>query len=268
MAEFVQFLIGYGYLVIFVWVMLDQIGLPLPAAPLLLAAGALVGTAQLSFPLVILITVLASMPADLMWYLMGKARGGKVLNVLCAISLEPDFCVRNTEAVFDRLGPFALLVAKFVPGLQTLAPPLAGVTGMSLGRFLFLDGLGALLWSGLFAGIGAIFHNQLETVAVVIAELGVWAGLILAALLLIYIGYKFQQRHVFLRSLRMRRMHPAEVHERLNKDEELYVIDLRHSHDYQALPEMVPNSVRVPMEAIDRDVHRIPKESDIILYCS
>jgi|TARA_Y100000310_G_scaffold322399_1_gene381436 membrane protein DedA with SNARE-associated domain len=268
MAESLQFLISYGYVVLFVWVMLDQVGLPLPAVPLLLAAGALAGTGQLSFLAVVVTVVLASLPGDLMWYLMGKARGGKVLNVLCGVSLEPDYCVRNTEALFDRLGLFSLLVAKFVPGLQTLAPPMAGVRRMSLGRFLVLDGLGAVIWAGLYTGIGFAFHSQLETAAAVIAALGAWAGFILAAILLLYVGYKFQQRRVFLRSLRMRRMHPAEVHERLNDDDEVYVIDLRHGYDYEALPEMVPSAVRVPMEVIDRHYHRIPKESDIILYCS
>jgi len=268
MTEFVQFLIEYGYTVIFVWVLLDQAGLPLPAIPMMIAAGVLVGTGQLSLFPVILIAIFASLPADLLWYQMGKARGGKVLNLLCAISLEPDYCVRNTEAVFDRLGHFSLLVAKFVPGLQTLAPAMAGFTGMSLGLFLILDGLGAVLWSGLLTGIGIIFHTELEIAAAAVARLGIWAAMILVGLLLLYIGIKYSRRRLFLRSLRMRRLHPAEVYELMKKNEEVHVIDLRHSHDSQALPEMVPNAVRVPMEFIDRHYHRIPKESDIILYCS
>lgn len=268
MPEFAQLLIEYGYIVIFVWVLLDQAGLPLPAIPLMIAAGVLVGTGQLSLIPVILIAIFASVPADLLWYQMGKARGGKVLNLLCAISLEPDYCVRNTQAVFDRLGPFSLLVAKFVPGLQTLGPAMAGFTGMSLGRFLFLDGLGAMLWSGLLTGFGVIFHAELEIAAAAVAQLGFWAGVILVGLLLLYIGIKYSKRRLFLRSLRMRRLQPAEVYELMNKNEEVHVIDLRHSHDSQALPEMVPNAVRVPMEFIDRHYHLIPKESDIILYCS
>ena len=268
MAEFLDFLVSYGYLVIFIWVLLDQAGLPLPAMPLMLAAGVLVGGGQLSLWLVLLAALVASVPIDFFWYALGKARGGKVLNLLCTISLEPDYCVRNTEATFDKLGPFSLIVAKFVPGLQTLAPPMAGLTGMSVRRFLLLDTTGTLLWSGTFVLFGMAFHDQLETAAAAIGEFGFWAGFVLAAIVALYIGSKFVQRQLFLRTLKMRRLAPEEVYEMLEHDKGTHVIDLRHSYDFDLLPETIPSAVRVPMEAIDRHAHRIPKDSDVILYCS
>ncbi len=268
MNEFMQFLIEYGYLLIFVWVALDQAGLPLPAVPLLLAAGALAGIGELSLILIILTTIIAAVPIDFFWYLVGRARGGKVLNLLCSISLEPDYCVRNTEHTFDRLGTFSLLIAKFVPGMQTLAPPMAGMTNMKLGLFLFLDTLGTMIWVLVFAGVGFWFHTELEYMAGRFAELGVLAGYILFVAVGLYIGSKFVQRRIFLRSLRMRRLEPSEVNELLNSDKDIHVIDLRHNNDFEAQPYMVPTAVRVPMEAIERHLDHIPKNSDIIVYCS
>lgn len=268
MAESLQFLIDYGYIVVFVWVLLDQLGLPIPAIPLMLAAGALAGAGHLSIYLVILVAVVGAVPMDLMWYYLGKARGGKMLSVLCAISLEPDYCVRNTEAMFNRLGPYSLIVAKFLPGLQTLAPPMAGLTGMSMGRFILLDTLGALLWSSLFAVIGFAFHRRLEQATQAIAEFGIWAGGAFAAVLFAYICIKFAQRQRFVRSLRMRRLHPDEAYEMIRHNKEVHVIDLRHSYDFDLLPKMIPSAVRVPMESIERHQHRIPPDSDVILYCS
>ncbi len=268
LAEFFTFLVTYGYIVIFVWVLLDQAGLPLPAIPLLLAAGVLVAGGQLTLWIVLLVTLLASVPIDYFWYAFGRWQGAKVLNLLCAISLEPDYCVRNTESVFERMGPFSLLIAKFVPGLQTLAPPMSGLTGMSTGRFLALDTIGTLIWSGTFLAIGMVFHTQLEAMAMAIAEFGFWAGFGLVVIVLGYIAAKFTQRQVFIRSLRMRRLEPEEVYEMLEHKEDTHVIDLRHTYDYDLLPEKVPSAIRVPMEAIDRHAHRIPKDSDVVLYCS
>ena len=159
MAEFLAFLIEHGYFVIFVWVSLDQAGLPLPAIPVLLTAGVLVGMGEMALVPVILLTILASVPIDLFWFWLGRLRGARVLQLLCMLSLEPDYCVRNTESVFKRLGPVSLVVGKFVPGLQTLAPPMSGLTGISILTFLFMDILGALLWAGIFVGLGMYFLN-------------------------------------------------------------------------------------------------------------
>jgi len=268
MNEFMQFLIEYGYLVVFVWVALDQAGLPLPAVPLLLAAGALAGVGKLSLILIIVVTIAAAVPIDLFWYWLGRIRGGKVLNLLCSISLEPDYCVRNTEQTFDRLGTFSLLIAKFVPGMQTLAPPMAGMTNMKLGLFLMLDTLGTLLWTLTFAGAGFWFHTELEYVAGRFFELGALAGYILFGALLLYVGGKFVQRQIFLRSLRMRRLKPSEVNELLNSDKDVHVMDLRHNFDFEAQPHLVPTAVRVPMESIERHLDSIPRDSDIIVYCN
>lgn len=268
MPDLLTFLVEHGYSVIFIWIALDQAGLPLPAVPLLLAAGVLVGMGELSLLPVLLTIVLASVPIDWFWHWLGRLRGARVLHLLCILSLEPDYCVRNTENVFRKLGPISLVVGKFVPGLQTLAPPMSGLTGVSLSLFLLLDTLGTLLWASLFIALGYFFHTEIEVVVKAFSELGALAGFILAAMAVTYFGWKFYNRQRFLRMLRMRKISPAELYERLQNGEDIHIIDLRHDYDVRALPHLLPNAVRVPMEAIERHKHRIPPDDDIVLCCN
>jgi len=268
MAEFLQFLIQHGYTVIFVWVALDQAGLPIPAVPLLLAAGALAGTGELTFPLVLLTCALASVPIDTFWFWLGRLRGMRVLHLLCILSIEQDFCIRNTEDQFRKLGPVSVVIAKFVPGLNILAPPMSGLTGMRLPVFVALDTIGTLLWAGVFAAIGWFFSNELESMAMRLAELGGMAGFILGGIVLAYFGWKLINRQIFLQSLRTRRMTPDEVHERIQSDDNFHVIDLRHDYDVKALPHLLPGAQRVQMETIDLHAPHIPPDKDILLCCN
>src|SRR5262245_55858158 len=174
--------------------------------PLLLAAGALAGQHQMSLGGAVALAVLASLISDTIWYELGRIRGGRVLNFLCRISLEPDSCVRKTENLFVKQGARSLLVAKFVPGLNTVAPPLAGIFGMRRWRFMLFDGLGALLWAGGCALVGFVFSNQLELVAARAASLGGWALVILGGALAGYILWKYIQRQRFLHELRVARI--------------------------------------------------------------
>ena len=142
MTDPTQFLVNHGAPIVFVAVFLEQMGLPLPVVPLLLAAGALSATGQFSLLFGLGITVLACLIADTFWFYLGRYRGHRVLGLLCRISLEPDSCVRRTQNVFTRYGLRGVVVAKFVPGLGTVAPPLAGMAGVKVSRFLLADGLG------------------------------------------------------------------------------------------------------------------------------
>src|SRR5436853_957572 len=165
MDAIIDVLVRHGYLVVFGWVLAEQIGLPLPAVPFLLAAGALAGDGRLSLALVLAAAGLASLVSDSVWYWIGRVGGGRVLRWLCRISLEPDSCVRRTEDAFGRYGSRSLLIAKFVPGLNTAAPPLAGIARMRFPRFALLTGLGGAIWAGVFIGLGWLFSRQLELVA-------------------------------------------------------------------------------------------------------
>ena len=268
MDEAFQFLVRHGYSVLFVWVLAEQLGLPLPATPLLLAAGALAGSGQMNVWLAIALAVFASLLGDVSWYQFGRVRGGKVLNLLCRISLEPDSCVRKTESAFVRHGARSLLIAKFVPGLNTMAPPLAGIIGMRLGRFLFFDALGALLYLGSFVVLGYGFSSQLEQVAARVAGLGFSLLVILAGALGAYIGWKYVLRRRFIRSLRIARITPDELNRKIEAGEEVVVVDLRHSLDFDAAPQTIRGAIRMAPEKVEEGHSQIPRDREIVLFCT
>src|SRR4030043_1882510 len=162
MNEVAQFLIEQGYIVLFLWVFFAQLGFPIPIVPMLLAGGALAGIGKLNAPLVLGIAFLAALLSDQFWYQIGLRRGTRVLPFLCRISLDPDSCVQRTKRIFARYGARSLLVAKFIPGLNTIGPPLAGILHMRLLRFLLFDGLGAFIWVGVFTLLGYQFGHEIE----------------------------------------------------------------------------------------------------------
>ena len=260
------FLLRHGYVLLFVFVWAEQMGLPIPAMPALLAMGALAG--RFSLPVSLAVATGASLVSDLIWYELGRRRGHSVLNLLCRISLEPDSCVRRTERVFSAAGAYALLVSKFVPGLSTVAPPLAGILQMQRWRFVLCAGLGAALWAGTFLGVGYLFHHELERVAAPLARLGGRLVVLLAAALAAYIGFKYIQRERFLRRLRVARITPDELMRMINSGEDVLVIDLRHPVDFQAVGEKLPGAIHLPPEQLDHRHHEIPRDRDVVLYCT
>src|SRR5271169_4165869 len=142
MHRTIEFLLHHGYLVLLAWVFAEQAGVPVPSLPLLLAAGALAGAGKLNFAIALLVCLLAAVSADTIWYELGRKKGIKILQLLCKISLEPDSCVRRTEGLFEKQGARSLLFAKFLPGLNTVATPLAGIVNMRVRKFLLFDALG------------------------------------------------------------------------------------------------------------------------------
>src|SRR6266550_7996567 len=172
MNETLEFLVRHGTAVLFAAVFVEQMGVPLPAAPWLLAAGALAGTGKMNWMVALAAAAIGSILADLIWFYLGRHGGHRVLSLLCRISLEPDSCVRRTQDLFTRYGMRGVVMAKFIPGLSTLAPPLAGSSGVSTPRFFLFDGLGSFLYPASFILVGIIFSRQLEQVIAALASLG------------------------------------------------------------------------------------------------
>src|SRR6202035_3319390 len=206
MNSTLEFLVRHGYVVLLGWVFVEQLGLPIPSIPLLLAAGALAGAGRMNFVAALLVTMFAALCADSLWYELGRIKGIAILQLLCKISLEPDSCVRRTEGLFARQGARSLVFAKFVPGLGTVAPPLAGIFHMRPARFLLFDTFGALLWSSLYVGLGFIFSGEIERIAEHAFHLGSGLGVLVISALAAYIAYKFIARQRFLRELRLGRI--------------------------------------------------------------
>jgi len=268
MSDALPFLVHHGYSVLFVGVLAEQLGLPVPAAPLLLAAGALAGAGQLNLALAIGLAASASLLSDSFWYELGRRRGSQVLRFLCRIALEPDSCVRRTEDVFARHGARSLIVAKFIPGLSTVAPPLAGIFRMRLPRFVFFDALGSLIWVGSYAGLGFVFSGELERIGAAAAGLGTRLVGLLVAGLAAYVGWKYLQRQRFIRRLRIARITPDDLKSKLDAGENVVIVDLRHSLDFEAEPEMIPGALLLAPEQLEARHNEIPRDRDVILYCT
>ena len=253
---------------LFVWVIAEQAGLPIPAIPILLAAGALSATRSVSLPLALLVALIAAVGADLVWYEIGRRKGMKVLNFLCRISLEPDSCVRQTELAFSNQGMRALLIAKFVPVLNTAAPPLAGIFKTPIGRFLLFDALGTVLWAGTFLALGRIFSHQLEAITQRVLEFGASALQIVVAGLVLYAAFKWVKRALFLRELRVLRLEPDELKQMMDAGADVFIVDLRHPFDFESAPHSIAGALRMSPEEIAHKHDQIPRDRDVILYCT
>ena len=268
MEEIAPFIVAHGYLLLAGWVFLDQLGVPIPAVPVLIAGGALVGSGELHPAAALAATTLGSIPSDLLWYETGRRRGGAVLRLLCKLSLEPDSCVRRTEETFARYGARSLLLAKFIPGYQTMAPPLAGMSGMSVGRFLAWDIPGAALWSAVFMGLGFVFVNQIDTAYQLALTLGLPLFGVLALGLVAYIAWKYFHRIRFIRRLRTLRIEPRELMELLASDAGVLVFDLRNPLTMEIDPRRIPGAQVMRLEDLDARHEEIPRDREIVLYCT
>lgn len=268
MNETLDFLVRHGAAVLFVVVFIEQLGLPLPAAPWLVAAGALAGAGKVNWLGALLSAAVGSILADMIWFYVGRHYGNKVLNLLCRISLEPDSCVRRTKNVFTQYGMKGVVVAKFIPGLSTLAPPLAGSSGASASRFLLFDGTGSLLYGGAFILVGTLFSQQLEQVLRAFASLGGSALGALGGLCALYIVFKFFQRNRLLRELRMSRITVDELRKIQEAGENPMILDVRPQAELDEDPLMIVGAMHMSMDEVEQRQHEIPRDRDIILYCS
>jgi membrane protein DedA with SNARE-associated domain len=263
-----QFVANHGYSVLFFWVLAEQSGIPIPSLPILLATGAMAANDELSFGAILALATLASLIADYGWYQLGRRKGMKVLNFLCKLSLEPDSCVRQTESAFSKQGLRSLLVAKFIPGLSTAAPPLAGVIRISVWRFLIYDGLGAMAWAGSFIGLGALFSKQVESVEERITQFGASFLTVALVALGIYLAWKFAKRELFIRELRIARLQPAELKKMMDAGEQVVIVDLRHPVEFEADPYSIAGALRISPEELSAGLEQIPRDRDVILYCT
>src|SRR5579871_4312510 len=194
MNETLQFVARHGYLLLFAWVFVEQAGLPIPSAPLLLAAGAVSGMHQMNLGAAMALAVAGALASDCMWYEIGRRKGVRVLQLLCRISLEPDSCVRRTQISFTRNGPRVLLGVKFIPGLNAMAAPLSGIIRMGWRKFLLFDVIGATAWVSAYMIPGFIFSGQLERVVASASYFGRSLFIFFVAGFAGYILWKYYKR--------------------------------------------------------------------------
>ncbi len=247
-------------------VFLEQIGVPIPALPTLVVAGALTRNGQLSSTRLMIGAVFASLVADWIWFALGRRYGYRVLRMLCRISLSPDSCVRETEDNFERWGMKSLLIAKFIPGFSTVAPPLAGATRRGTIEFLLYDSGGALLWAGSAVAVGRVFHGTIARILERLETLGWWAVVFAICSLALVIAAKWWQRMRFMRQLRVARIAPAELMAMIERGEAPVIVDARSAAARERDPRRIPSALS--SDVVSARIDELAPHREIVLYCT
>ena len=273
MNDILQQLAKHGYSVIFASVFGRQLCLPIPAVLVLLAAGSLAGNGRLNVAVVVGLGAIGCVLADLVWFEAGRRRGNDILHFILRFSSKPDATAARTTQLFTRYGARVLLVAKFVMGLDAVAPPLAGMSGTSRLRFMSFDFVGASLYAGLYAGLGYAFCTQLEKAVAYAGKMGEVLVAIVLLVVVVLVVRRLVAWHHFLRELRLARITPEELKRKLDGGEKIVIVDVRgcvlHRPSHAA---DIPGATRI-------DGHRLGKYKDtpipehwqghhVVLYCS
>lgn len=258
----------YRVVAIVVNVLAEQLGLPVPAVPTLIIAGALAAQGQISPTALFFGALLACLLADTAWYVAGRVYGNGVMRLLCRISLTPDSCVSQTQARFERWGSNALVMAKFVPGLAIIAPPLAGATRMRWLRFAAYSTLGSAAWIGIALLSGMLFRRQIEQLLPRLAELGIGAALMIGAALALYIIYKWWERARFYSMLRMARISVSDLSKLIDEGAAPLIVDVRSSTAIGLEPRRIPGALHVPLLEVEQHVRELPRDREIVSYCT
>lgn len=266
MQHFAALISEFGLLAVFLNVLLEQGGVPLPSWPLLIVAGALTISGTGIVPTV-LAAAAASVVADAGWYIAGRQWGRKVLATLCRISLSPDSCVQQTESVFGRIGPRALLFVKFLPGLGMVTVAMAGITGLTLPVFFVLDALGGLAFVAFPVLLGRIFHDAVDSILITLERLGTYGGVLLIGLIALYIAIRWIKRWNFVRQLRMDRITVAELAEMIHDGTNPVILDVRPA-DARLRDGIIPGARFAHPSDIDAVMTKYPHDAQIVIYCA
>ncbi|MBV9669525.1 MAG: VTT domain-containing protein [Acidobacteriales bacterium] len=259
---------AHQYVFLFLWVAGEMLGLPIPSVPVLLATGAVARAGDLSFGVATALATLAALLPDTLWYLLGRYRGVRILNFLCKMSIEPSSCVTKTRLTYERRGALSILTARFIPGVGLLTPPLAGVVQTPYLKFLALDAIGTMVWAAAYMMVGAIFYREVDDVLRILHRVGfsfLVAAIFIAAA---YLTYKLIERHRFIRKIRVLRLDPLELKERMDQGEELLVVDLRSQLDYEQNPVTIPGAIHISPAELEARHNEISRFAEIALYCT
>jgi len=275
MNSIVQFLVQHGYSVLFAAVFANQVGLPVPSVLFLLAAGALAGSGKLSLPPALGLALTASMLADWVWYEAGRHWGDTILHFIHGLAIDPDAAERRSKKNFAKYGPAVLLVAKFVPGLDAAAPPLAAITGTGQLRFLAFDAAGVSLWSCAYTGLGYAFSRDLNRAVTYAARMGQLFAVVALAGLCIYLGRQLVRWCRFIREFRLARITPEELKRKLDDGEPVFIADLQGSRRHSRRCKGIPSAVRIDPHRLERygaydrkTPAPLPRDREVVLYCA
>jgi membrane protein DedA with SNARE-associated domain/rhodanese-related sulfurtransferase len=273
MSSVMLLFLRHAYAVMFGWVLIEQAGFPVPSVPLMLAAGTMSSAHKVHVALLLPVVLLACILSDSAWYWLGKRYGSRVLDVLCKFSLEAATCLNRTQGSIARRGAYTLLFAKFIPGLSTMAPPIAGQAGVPYGQFVVYDMLGSLFWASAWLFAGRFFGDLARRSSAFFGTLAHFAGALVLLMIVGVLLYRFIQRRLFLRELRGLRLEPAQllamIDDAKREGQQLpFIIDLRHPLDVLTDPLVLPGALRIGPDELKRRRDIIPHDRDIVLYCT
>ena len=263
-----RFFLDFGLAAVFGFVLLEQLGAPLPALAVVTLAGAK-GAGDWSYiGYALVLAIVASAIGDLAWFWAGRRYGHRVLRLLCRLTLSPDSCVRQTESVYERRGAAAIVIAKFIPGLATVAPPLAGALRVGVWRFLLFDCFGAALYYGAGLALGVVFHTQIDWLVERVEGFGAYAVVIVIGALALYVAYRWWDRWRFVRSLRAGRIAVDELNEMMSRGEEPLVLDVRSRTHRELDGRRIPGARGVDLDDLERTLAQIPRDREVVVYCA
>ena len=245
-----------------------QLGVPIPAFPLLIWAGAISYGDPLLAAQAFVLGTLAGTFGNLPWYFAGRRYGYRILKLVCRVTLSPDSCVRQTENAFDRRGPSMLVVSRFLPGIETVAPPLAGALSLPVGRFVLYDAAGSALRAAAGLALGLVFHDQVGWLLDRLTALGTNAVLLLGALLGAYVAWRLAQRWRFLRSLRTARISVHELNDMMSRGQDPVVLDVRSAAHRRLDGRQIPGAHPVDLDALESTLERVPRDGEVVVYCA
>src|SRR6202790_532345 len=259
-----------GYALTFGLLFAEALGLPFPAAIALVAAGAAVASHTLSGPAVLLASMVALLIGDSAQFWLGRYSGWALLGFLCRLSMNPETCILRSAESFYKRGKATLIIAKFIPGINTMAAPLAGSMKMRFGQFLRLDFLGALLYSATYLLVGYLSRDFLAVTLRGFHVAGRVMEVILIAALVVYAIYRTVQFRKYKKYRVMPRVQVQELAARLASDEanRVLIVDVRSHGYYDVGSERIAGSIRIEPNNLEEEIKNLPKDKDIYLYCT
>jgi len=266
-SHLIELLQQYGLGLVFLNVLALQAGLPLPAYPTLIVAGALAAAGGTPVYQLVGVGVAGALIADSGWYIAGRKFGMRILGTLCRVSLSQDTCVRQTESIFQRFGPSSMLFAKFVPGFASVATAMAGAIRLSYLKFVAFDAVGATLWVGVGVGLGYLFRDAIGELMAKLSSLGKYGVMLVVAGFALYILFKWYRRYVFTRQLRMDRVTVDELRNLIDENKVQALVDVRSALT-QAATGRIPGARAIDMKKIDEGFKDVPVEGEVIVYCA
>jgi membrane protein DedA with SNARE-associated domain/rhodanese-related sulfurtransferase len=258
----------WGVPLVMVAVLLEQGGLPLPAAPLMVVAGALAGANLMRPEHILGAALFACLVADHFWFSIGRLAGRRVLGTICKLSLSPDTCVRQTDDLVARHGTSLLVVAKFIPGVSAVAIPTVAAMGIRWRKFVLFDAIGAILWSGTYIGAGMIFSREVTRLLDSMSVAGGYALMIVGILVILYVSIKVLHRMSLKRLHRLVRISPSELAELLELDPRAVIIDARSEVARAEDPRVLPRSVMMGSRSIAQVIPGHARHDTIVTFCT